>query len=138
MSHLIDTNVLSELRKRERAEPAVLKWADAAKSEEHFISCMTVLEAEYGALLIERRDTIQGSLMRRWVERDILGRFAGRILAIDEIVALRCSALHVPNRRPERDALIAATALVHDLTVVTRNTRDFEGTGVRLFNPWDG
>lgn len=75
--------------------------------------------------------------MLAWFMRDIEQAFADRILPIDTAVAIACAALHVPNRRPDRDALIAATALVHDLTVVTRNTRDFEGTGARTLNPWE-
>lgn len=134
---LIDTNVVSELRKRQKANPAVLEWSRSTDASDHYLSCITLLEAEYGALLIERRDPVQGALMRRWVERDLLGGFSGRVLNVDAQVALRCAALHVPNRRQERDAMIAATALVHDLIVVTRNTRDFEGTGARLLNPWE-
>jgi predicted nucleic acid-binding protein len=72
-----------------------------------------------------------------WFDNDVLQRFAGRILPVDEQVAILCAELHVPNPRPDRDAYIAATALVHDLIVVTRNTRDFEGTGARLLNPWE-
>lgn len=136
--YLIDTNVISELRKRDRANPRVLAWADWTDREAYYLSAITIFEVRHGVLLIERRDSAQGALLRQWLERDILGAFAGRILPVDTDVALRCAALHVPNPRPDRDAYIAATALVHDLTVVTRNTRDFEGTGVRLFNPWDG
>lgn len=134
---LIDTNVISELRKRDRAEPRVLAWADQTDEADFRLSCITLLEVRYGALLIQRRDPIQGKLMLAWFARDIVGAFAGRILPIDENVAIACAALHVPDPKPDRDAYIAATALVHDLTVVTRNTRDFGGTGVRLFNPWE-
>jgi predicted nucleic acid-binding protein len=134
---LIDTNVISELRKRDRAEPRVLAWADQSNEADFRLSCITLLEVRYGALLIQRRDPIQGNLMLAWFARDIVGAFAGRILPIDESVAIACAALHVPDPKPDRDAYIAATALVHDLTVVTRNTRDFTGTGVKLFNPWE-
>lgn len=134
---LIDTNVISELRKRDRAEPRVLAWADQTDEADFRLSCITLLEVRYGALLIQRRDPIQGKLMLAWFARDIVGAFAGRILPIDENVAIACAALHVPDPKPDRDAYIAATALVHDLTVVTRNTRAFGGTGVKLFNPWE-
>lgn len=134
--YIIDTNVISELRKRNRANPNVLRWADETDPSGFFLSSVTLLEIKYGALLINRRDPVQGKLMLLWLNRDIIGGFAGRILPIDEGVALTCAALHVPDPRPDRDAYIAATALVHDLTVVTRNTRDFDGTGVKLFNPW--
>lgn len=134
---LIDTNVISELRKRERANARVLAWADQSDESGFRLSCITILEVRYGALLIQRRDPIQGNMMLAWFARDIVGAFAGRILPIDETVAIACAALHVPNPKPDRDAYIAATALVHDLTVVTRNTKDFAATGVKLFNPWE-
>jgi hypothetical protein len=85
---------------------------------------------------MERRDPAQGGVLRRWLEQEILTPLAGRILAIDAVIARRCAALHVPNPRPERDALIAATALTHGLTVVTRNVGDFEPMGVAVLNPW--
>jgi predicted nucleic acid-binding protein len=134
---LLDTNVISELRKPDRARPKVLDWARRNDPASFFLSAVTLLEIQYGALLVRRRDKPQGDLMLRWVANDILVTFKGRILPVDEDVALRSAALHVPNPRPDRDAYIAATALVHDLTVVTRNTRDFEPTGVKLLNPWE-
>jgi predicted nucleic acid-binding protein len=133
---IIDTNVVSELRKRDRADPKVFRWADGNDPRAFFLSCITLLEIKYGALLIQRRDPDQGRLMLRWLAADIVDGFSGRILSIDPEVALACAALHVPDRRSDRDAYIAATALVHDMTVVTRNVRDFERTGVKLFNPW--
>ncbi|MBX3530411.1 MAG: type II toxin-antitoxin system VapC family toxin [Rhizobiaceae bacterium] len=133
---LLDTNVHSELRKADRADLRVLQWSRRQNATHHHLSVMTIWEMEIGVLRIERRDPTQGIILRRWVEKTLLD-FAGRILPIDALVAMRCAALHVPDPRPDRDAYIAATALVHDLTVVTRNTRDFEGTGVRLFNPWE-
>lgn len=134
---LLDTNVVSELRKPSRADKNVLAWAGRTNKSELRLSCLTLLEIRYGALLIQRRDQAQGDLMLAWFMRDIEQAFADRILPIDTAVAIACAALHVPNRRPDRDALIAATALVHDLTVVTRNTRDFEGTGARTLSPWE-
>jgi len=85
---------------------------------------------------MQRRDPVQGQPLLDWVAHRVLRDFASRILPMSTDVALACAALHVPNPRSERDAWIAATALVHDLTVVTRNTRDFESTGVRVLNPW--
>lgn len=134
---LLDTNVISELRKRDRAHPGVLAWADHADQSAFRLSCITLLEVRYGALLIQRRDPVQGDLMLAWFERDIVAAFVGRILPVDANVAVLCAALHVPNPKPDRDAYIAATALFHDMTIVTRNTRDFESTGVKLFNPWE-
>lgn len=135
MSYLLDTNVHSELRRDDRANPAVRLWAKKLQLEEFSLSAITILEIELGVLRLARRDPEQSKPLRAWVEKT-LQDFAGRIIPIDTEVALRSAALHVPNPRPDRDAYIAATALVHDLTVVTRNTRDFDGTGVKLFNPW--
>jgi toxin FitB len=90
-----------------------------------------------GVLSIERRDAAQGALLRSWLDQQVSREFAERTLPIDTAVALRCARLNVPDKRNERDALIAATALVHGMTVVTRNATDFTSTGVTLFNPWE-
>jgi predicted nucleic acid-binding protein len=110
---------------------------DAQAAETLWCSVVSILELEMGALQAIRRDTLKGTMLRTWIDYRVLPRFQGRIVAIDTAVALKCAALHVPDPKPDRDAYIAATALVHDLTVVTRNTRDFVSAGVRLFNPWD-
>lgn len=136
--YLLDTNVISELRRPDRADRHVVTWANAIPAANFFISVISILEIELGARLIERKDATQGAILRNWINGQVLARFEGRILAIDTVVAQRCAQLHVPNPRAERDALIAATALVHSLTVVTRNVGDFEPTGVPLLNPWDG
>ena len=102
-----------------------------------FLSSITVLELERGTLLMERRDASQGAMLRSWLEDHVLPAFADRILPVDTLVALRCAALHVPNPRSYRDSLIAATAMVHGMTVVTRNISDYEATGVALLNPWE-
>lgn len=136
MTYLIDTNVWSELRNRGRADGNVKAWADAANPADLYLSAVTVFELERGVLLIERRDPEQGLRLRAWLEHQVLQPFEMRILPIDTNIARRCAALHVPDPRPERDALIAATALAHGLTVVTRNIGDFEPMGVALFNPW--
>lgn len=136
MSYLLDTNVHSELRRGSLADPAVLQWAAKHQLENFHLSAVTILEIELGVLRLARRDPKQAKPLRAWIEKT-LADFDGRILPIDGDVALRCAALHVPNPRPDRDAYIAATALVNDLTVVTRNVRDFASTGVRLFNPWE-
>jgi predicted nucleic acid-binding protein len=103
-----------------------------------FMSVIGVQEIEIGVLLAERRDPPQGRMLRRWLEEHVLHAFADRLLPVDTSVARRSAALHVPNPRPVRDALMAATALVHGLTIVTRNVPDFRGTGVALLNPWHG
>lgn len=133
---LLDTNLVSELRRPERANANVRAWASNTPTELYAISVVTVLELERGVLLMERRDTRQGDILRRWLEHEVLARLASRILFVDTSTARVCAKLHVPDRRPERDALIAATALVHGMTVVTRNTADFEPMGVAVLNPW--
>lgn len=136
MTYLIDTNVWSELRNRGRVDANVRAWAETATEPAMYLSVVTVFELERGVLLMERRDLQQGARLRDWLERHVLAPFQRQILPIDAGIARRCAALHVPNPRPERDALIAATALTHGLTVVTRNTSDFEPMGVTLLNPW--
>jgi toxin FitB len=133
---LLDTNVISELRRPERADGNVVAWASAISAASFFLSAISILEIELGALQIARRDATQGAVLRAWIDDQILPRFEGRILAVDTAVAQRCARLHVPDPRAERDALIAATAMVHGLTVVTRNVADFEPIGVALLNPW--
>ncbi|WP_136684096.1 type II toxin-antitoxin system VapC family toxin [Falsirhodobacter xinxiangensis] len=135
---LLDTNVISELRKAGsgKADPNVIAWVSRAEADSFFLSAITVMELEIGVLRIERRDAAQGAALRRWLDGRVLAEFADRILPVDAAVALRCAALHVPDQRSERDALIAATAILHGMTVVTRNTADFAPSGVRLVDPW--
>jgi predicted nucleic acid-binding protein len=137
--YLLDTNVVSEVRKVEegRADARVAAWQLQVDPATCFISAMTLMELEIGVLRMERRDAVQGAVLRAWLERRVLPEFSGRVLAVDEAVARYCARLHAPDPRPERDALIAATALVHGMTVVTRNTGDFAPTGVLLINPWE-
>ncbi len=135
---LLDTNVLSELRRPDRADARVASWARSTDLVRFYLSAVTILEIEWGCLAVERRDPTQGAVLRQWIDATILPSFAGRILSVDLAVAQQCARLHVPNPRAERDALIAATALVHRLKVVTRNVTDFEPMGVEIINPWDG
>ena len=136
---LLDTNVISELRKAGdgKANPKVVAWLSNVDANAFFLSAVTLMELELGVLRIERRDPAQGAAIRVWMDHHILPEFAERTLPVDAAVALRCAALHVPDPRPERDALIAATALVHGMTVVTRNLDNFKAIGVPLLNPWD-
>ena len=134
---LLDTNVVSELRQPHRTDPNVAKWADSVSPSALFLSSVSILELETGALLLARRDGGQGGLIRQWIEERVLTAFAERILAVDTTVARRCALLHVPDPKPYRDSLIAATALVHRLTVVTRNRADFEPMGVSVLDPWE-
>jgi predicted nucleic acid-binding protein len=114
----------------------VTAWLSAQDSRDLYISAITILELERGILSIQRRDIEQGSRLRAWMNSRVRPEFADRIIAIDEAIATRCAHLHVPDRRNEADALIAATAIVHGLMVVTRTIQDFQGTGIVLVDPW--
>jgi predicted nucleic acid-binding protein len=133
---ILDTNVVSNLRRRDKADPNVLAWAQNHDIAGFFMSVISILELEIGTLLLARKDAKQAAIYREWLDRTLIPEFDQRILSIDTAIVVRCANLHVPDPRPERDALIAATALANNMTVVTRNTKDFEGTGVKLFNPW--
>jgi predicted nucleic acid-binding protein len=136
--YLLDTNVVSELRKIRlgKANRHVADWADSMDATDLYLSVISIHELEIGVLLAERRDPSQGAIFRTWLNGHVLPAFIGRILAVDTAVALHSARLHVPDPRPVRDGLIAATALVHGMTVVTRNVADFELTGVQILNPW--
>jgi predicted nucleic acid-binding protein len=101
-----------------------------------FVSAITVQELEIGVLLAERRDAARGAILRHWLESQVMPAFAERILPVDTVVARRSAVLHIPDPRPVRDSLIAATALVHGLPVVTRNLSDFAPMGVDVIDPW--
>jgi toxin FitB len=136
---LLDTNVVSELRKARtgRADPRVTAWASMIPASDLFLSVIVVQELEIGVLQVERRDPAQGALLRAWLEDHVLPTFSDRLLPIDAAIARRSARLHVPDPRPYRDGLMAATALVRGMTVVTRNVADFATTDVPLLNPWD-
>lgn len=136
--YLLDTNVVSELRKRRsgKIDPAVEAWAGSVDQADLYLSVISVMEIELGIARLERRDARQADVLRLWLHDKVMPAFAGRLLMVDAAIALRCARLHVPETRSERDAWIAATGLVHDLTVVTRNLSDFVGTGVPLVDPW--
>ena len=138
MMYLLDTYVVSELRKVRlgKADANVAAWADSVDAAELFVSAISIMELELGVLSIERKDAAQGAVLRAWMERHVLPEFAERTLPVDTAVAQRCARLHMPDRRGERDALIAATALVHGMAMVTRNVADFEPTGVTIVDPW--
>jgi predicted nucleic acid-binding protein len=136
---LLDTNVVSELRKARtgKADRNLAAWAGGVPAAAMFLSVISVQELEIGVLLAERGDPAKGAVLRAWLEGHALPAFAARILPVDTDVARRSAALHVPDPRPVRDGLIAATALVHGMTVATRNVADFAPTGVEVLNPWN-
>jgi len=136
--YLLDTNVVSELRKAKsgRADQRVVAWAQSVSAADLYLSVVSVLELETGILLMERKDASQGAVLRAWLEDHVLAAFDRRVLPVDLAVVRRCARLHVPDPQTDRDALIAATALVHSMTVVTRNLTDFKASGVTLVNPW--
>ena len=135
---LLDTNVISELRKARagKCDPNVLNWAAGIDARLMFLSVITIHEIEIGTLRLLRRDPLQGAIYQAWLENDVLVSFSDRILPIDLEASRKSAALHVPDPAPDRDAFIAATALVHGMTIVTRNTGDFVRTGVPAINPW--
>jgi len=137
---LLDTNVVSELRMvgDGRADAHVVAWISCHDAAGFYISALTLMELEIGILRIERRDTSQGERLRTWMDRHVLPEFVERTVPVDSAVALKCARLHVPDPRSERDALIAATAIVHGMTVVTRNVADFKTTGAAVVDPWAG
>jgi len=137
--YLLDTNVVSELRKIRtgNADLHVKKWASTVDASDLYISAITMQELEIGVLLAELRDASKGAILRAWLQGNVTLTFQDRILVVDSLVATRSAKLHVPDPKPFRDSLIAATALVHGMTLVTRNIADFARMGVALLNPWE-
>jgi len=134
---LLDTNVISELRQGKLLQNAqVVTWAQQQVFEQFFLSAVTILELEKGVQALEHKQPPQGQALRRWLD-GVTGVFDGRIIPFSASMAKRCASLHFPNSLSERDAMIAATALEHRFTVVTRNTKDFQNMGLKLLNPWE-
>lgn len=137
MSYLLDTNVVSELRKRPgKIDENVAAWGAALDADQQFLSVITVFEVELGIQQVERRDEAQARVLRRWLDTSVIAAFKRRTLVLDQEIARCAAGLHVPDPRPERDAYIGATALIHGLAVATRNVGDFEPMGVPVVNPW--
>ena len=137
---VLDTNVVSELRKAAsgRANSGVTDWASSVPAVLMFMSVISLHELEHGVLLAERSDPTKGAILRTWLDFSVTPAFEDRFLPVNADVARQAAALHVPDPAPFRDALIAATALHHDMTVITRNTSDFDRfTGLTVTNPWN-
>ena len=133
---ILDTNVISELRHGKPNQSSIVRaWATAQLSSSFYLSAITIFELEMGIQALESKTPPQGSALRLWLS-NIRNGFSGRILPFTETTAPICAALHTPNPRAERDAMIAATAIEHGFTVVTRNELDFAPTGVAIVNPW--
>jgi hypothetical protein len=137
--YVLDTNVLSELRPRRNREsdPQVIAWARSVSPSSLYLSVICIFELQMGILQKQRTDQAQASVLRSWLTDYVMRSFSDRILPVDTAVALRCAALHVPDPCSFRDSLIAATALVHSMTVVTRNVSHFAHSGVKTLNPWE-
>lgn len=137
--YLLDTNIISEIRKlaKNKCDKNVADWVRSTSKDLMFTNAVVMMELERGVMSIERKDTTQGKLLRHWFEMDVKPAFHGKILKIDEQTAQICAKLHIPDHSPENDAWIAASAIQHNLVLVTRNTADFARTGVKLFNPFE-
>jgi len=137
MPYLIDTNVVSELRKKGKCHPAVRQWQDGVTGGEIFISAISLMEIKNGMLGARRKDPAFGEILEDWYENQVKPTFEGRVLPVD-LAAAECAGEILQHRtRGLADALIAATAQVHGLTLVTRNTADFYDAGIKLVNPWE-
>lgn len=138
---LLDTNVISEIRKIHKgtANKNVENWFIRQDRETLFLNDIVLLEIKQGELLLRHKnDFVQADNIHEWLTVKIPKLFETRILPITQEICLTCAKLHVPNQRDRHDALIASTALVHDLTVVSRNNKDFVGIdGLKLFNPFE-
>lgn len=135
MSYLLDTNVISELRKRERADPKVAAWFAELADEEIFLSALTIGEIRRGIESVRRRDPDSAAALDRWLAL-LSDAHGDRILPVDRTIAEEWGRMNVPDPLPAIDGLLAATARVLGLTLVTRNVADVDGTGVDLFDPF--
>ena len=137
MSYLIDTNVVSELRKGKKCDSRVATWQARHTEENQLISVISMMELRLGISLAMRRNKEHAGALEAWYENRLKPAFSGRIVPVDLAVSENCAQLHAARTRPFRDALIGATALVHGLIMVTRNVNDFSKMGLKIVNPWE-
>lgn len=135
MSYLLDTNVISELRKGERANPGVASWFADVADEEIFLSVLTIGEIRRGVESVRRRDPDSAAALDSWLAR-LSEAHRDRIVPLDRPIAEEWGRMNVPDPLPVVDGLLAATARILGLTLVTRNTADVEGTGIELLDPF--
>jgi predicted nucleic acid-binding protein len=133
---LLDTNVVSDLRRPKRITPAAERWFGAVDADELYISTVTVFEIQHGIVELRRRDPQRAAHLQGWLDTAVLAAFAGRIIALDTIAAQRCAELHAGRARWDADRMIAAIALSRGMTLVTRNVGDFASMGVNVFDPF--
>ena len=134
--YLLDTNVISELRKRDRASENVRTWLHAHRAPEFWISVLVVGELRRGVELVARRDGAAASALREWLDSTVRD-YCDRILPVTLAISERWATLSVPDPIPVIDGLLAATAIEHHLSLVTRNVGDVQATGVDVVNPFD-
>lgn len=136
MHYLLDTNAVSEFRRKTKMDTGFARWAQSVPATQFAISVLTLLEIETGFHRLNRRDPVQAALLRRWIDTFVTPTFSGATYPVTDTIVMRCAPLHIPDPRPALDSLIAATALVHGLAVVTRNEHHFASLGVAIINPW--
>lgn len=135
MTYLFDTNVISELRKGERAQTQLRSWYETIEPSDIYLSALVLGEIRKGAEKCRARQPEKARLLLSWLDRTTRA-FDGRILGVNADIALEWGRLSASRTIPVVDGLLAATAIVHDLTLVTRNAADTHGTGARVFNPF--
>ena len=136
MNFLLDTNVISELRKKDRANSGVTSWFSDLDGDTIYLSVLTLGEIRRGIENISRRDADAGANLNQWVSRIVMG-FEGRIIPVDATIADEWGRMNVPDPLPVVDGLLAATAKIRGMTLVTRNISDVSRTGIETLNPFD-
>ena len=137
--YLLNTNIISELKKLDsgKIHPQVQRWAYSINLMQTKISVVSIIEIRTGILSLARKDQAQAASLDNWFTNRLLPAYRTRTLSVDTEVALICAQLHIPAKRPINDTYIAATAIAHNLTPVTRNVRDFQGLPLILENPFE-